>query len=82
MQLKFETVVEIVEKLEAHNLSDTGEDVKGIAFLKNFLGRTFRGEGLGQFFTPRPVVEFMIRLSRPRRRAKLFWTLRRARAAS
>ena len=64
VQLKFETVVEIVEKLEAYNLSDTGEDVKGIAFEK-FLGRTFRGEGLGQFFTPRPVVEFMIRLLAP-----------------
>ena len=64
VQLKFETVVEIVEKLEAYNLSDTSEDVKGIAFEK-FLGRTFRGEGLGQFFTPRPVVEFMIRLLAP-----------------
>jgi type I restriction enzyme M protein len=64
VHLKFDTVVEIVEKLEAYNLSDTSEDVKGIAFEK-FLGRTFRGEGLGQFFTPRPVVEFMIRLLAP-----------------
>lgn len=64
VHLKFETVVEIVEKLEAYNLSDTSEDVKGIAFEK-FLGRTFRGEGLGQFFTPRPVVEFMIRMLAP-----------------
>jgi type I restriction enzyme M protein len=32
--------------------------VKGIAFEK-FLGRTFRGE-IGQFFTPREVVRFMV----------------------
>lgn len=65
IHLKFDTVEDIVKELEAYNLSDTGEDVKGIAFEK-FLGRTFRGEGLGQFFTPRPVVEFMIRMLDPR----------------
>ncbi|WP_347881240.1 N-6 DNA methylase [Empedobacter sp. GD03739] len=32
--------------------------MKGIAF-EQFLGRTFRGE-LGQFFTPRTVVDFMV----------------------
>ncbi|MGJ3224870.1 N-6 DNA methylase [Micromonospora aurantiaca (nom. illeg.)] len=58
------TFRQLVSKLERFNLSKTGEDVKGIAFEK-FLGRTFRGE-LGQFFTPRPVVEFMIRALNPR----------------
>lgn len=48
----------IVEELQIYNLSHTSDDVKGIAFEK-FLGRTFRGE-LGQFFTPRTIVEFMI----------------------
>ena len=48
----------IVEKLEKYNLSTTSDDVKGIAF-EQFLGRTFRGE-LGQFFTPRTVVDFMV----------------------
>ena len=43
--------VQILEKLENYNLSDTQDDVKGIAF-EQFLGTTFRGE-LGQFFTPR-----------------------------
>ena len=47
----------IVEELQVYNLSTTSDDVKGIAFEK-FLGRTFRGE-LGQFFTPRTIVEFM-----------------------
>ena len=49
---------EIVKKLEIYNLSKTSDDVKGIAF-EQFLGRTFRGE-LGQFFTPRTVVDFMV----------------------
>jgi len=47
----------IVKELEKYNLSITSDDVKGIAF-EQFLGRTFRGE-LGQFFTPRTIVDFM-----------------------
>ena len=46
---------QIVKELEIYNLSTTSDDVKGIAFEK-FLGKTFRGE-LGQFFTPRTVVD-------------------------
>jgi type I restriction enzyme M protein len=53
----------IVEKLEKYNLSTTSDDVKGIAF-EQFLGRTFRGE-LGQFFTPRTVVDFMVEILDP-----------------
>ena len=50
----------IVKELEVYNLSRTADDVKGIAFEK-FLGKTFRGE-LGQFFTPRTIVDFMVAL--------------------
>jgi len=53
----------IVEELEMFNLSDTSDDVKGIAF-EQFLGKTFRGE-LGQFFTPRTIVDFMIDILDP-----------------
>ncbi len=63
INLKFNTVREIVKLLERYNLSDTSEDIKGIAF-ERFLGRTFRGE-IGQFFTPRTIVEFMIRMLDP-----------------
>jgi type I restriction enzyme M protein len=63
INLRPATVEKIVELLQAYNLSDTSEDVKGVAF-ERFLGRTFRGE-IGQFFTPRPVVDFMIRLLDP-----------------
>ncbi len=63
INLKPATSRAIVEKLQAYNLSDTSEDVKGIAF-ERFLGRTFRGE-IGQFFTPRPIVEFIVRFLDP-----------------
>lgn len=53
----------ILEKLEIYNLSDTSDDVKGIAF-EEFLGKTFRGE-LGQFFTPRTIVDFMTEILDP-----------------
>lgn len=53
----------IVKALQRFDLSKTSDDIKGLAFEK-FLGTTFRGE-LGQFFTPRPVVEFMVALLNP-----------------
>ena len=53
----------IVKELQKYNLSTTSDDVKGIAFEK-FLGKTFRGE-LGQFFTPRTIVDFMVELLDP-----------------
>ena len=63
INLRFATVREIVKLLERYNLSDTSEDVKGIAF-ERFLGRTFRGE-IGQFFTPREIVKFMVEMVDP-----------------
>ena len=55
---------QILEKLQTYNLSDTQDDVKGIAF-EQFLGTTFRGE-LGQFFTPRTIVDFMTHVLDPK----------------
>ena len=57
IKIRENSFVQILEKLENFNLSDTQDDVKGIAF-EQFLGTTFRGE-LGQFFTPRTIVDFM-----------------------
>ena len=65
INLRPATARDIVRELEVYNLSDTSEDVKGIAF-ERFLGSTFRGKELAQFFTPRSVVEFMIRMIEPR----------------
>lgn len=63
LDISEETFRRIVKKLERFDLSKTGDDIKGLAFEK-FLGTTFRGE-LGQYFTPRPVVEFMVDLLNP-----------------
>jgi len=64
IKLKLATGREIVRLLERYNLSDTSEDIKGIAF-ERFLGKTFRGE-IGQFFTPRSIVNFMVRMVDPK----------------
>jgi len=63
IKIKRESFEMIVEELEAFNLSDTSDDVKGIAF-EQFLGKTFRGE-LGQFFTPRTIVDYMVEILDP-----------------
>jgi len=63
IQLKRISIEQIIEALEEYNLSDTADDVKGIAF-EEFLGKTFRGE-LGQFFTPRTIVDFMVNVLDP-----------------
>lgn len=63
LEISEATFRRIVQKLERFDLSKTGDDIKGLAF-ERFLGTTFRGE-LGQFFTPRPIVDFMIDLLDP-----------------
>ena len=64
LEISEETFRRIVNELERFDLSKTSDDIKGLAF-ERFLGSTFRGE-LGQFFTPRPVVDFMVNLLDPR----------------
>ncbi len=63
IKLREKSFEQIVKELQIYNLTSTSADVKGIAFEK-FLGRTFRGE-LGQFFTPRVIVDFMVDLLEP-----------------
>jgi len=63
LRIREASFLEIIKKLERYNLSDTSDDVKGIAF-EEFLGKTFRGD-LGQFFTPRTLVNFMISVLDP-----------------
>ena len=64
IKLKESTFEAIVRELEIYNLTKTGADVKGIAFEK-FLSTTFRGQ-LGQFFTPRTIVDFMVDFLEPK----------------
>lgn len=63
IKIKQYSFEQIVKELEKYNLSATSDDVKGIAF-EQFLGTTFRGE-LGQFFTPRKIVDFMVEILDP-----------------
>lgn len=63
IEIRENSFEQIVKELEIYNLSTTSDDVKGIAF-EQFLGKTFRGE-LGQFFTPRSIVDFMVSILDP-----------------
>ena len=63
IEIRENSFEQIVRELEIYNLSTTSDDVKGIAF-EQFLGKTFRGE-LGQFFTPRTIVDFMVSVLDP-----------------
>lgn len=63
LRIREPSFLHIVRLLEKYNLSDTSDDVKGIAF-EEFLGKTFRGD-LGQFFTPRTIVDFMVSILDP-----------------
>jgi len=63
LRIRENSFEDIVKELQIYNLSNTSDDVKGIAFEK-FLGKTFRGE-LGQFFTPRTIVDFMTQILDP-----------------
>ncbi len=64
IKLREKSFEQIVKELQIYNLTSTSADVKGIAFEK-FLGKTFRGE-LGQFFTPRVIVDFIVHLLDPK----------------
>ncbi len=63
LRIKETTFLQILEKLQKYNFAEISEDLKGVAF-EEFLGKTFRGN-LGQFFTPRTLVEFMVKILDP-----------------
>lgn len=56
------TVIEILERLEPFSVRSEDIDLKGRAF-EEFLPSQLRGKGLGQYFTPRPIVDFMCDLA-------------------
>jgi len=60
-----QAIDKIVAILEDKSLGKTDLDVKGVAF-EEFLSATYRGGGLGQYFTPREIVNFMVDLVNPR----------------
>lgn len=58
LNLKASTVRGVVEKIQHYNFHGVDEDLAGRMF-ETFLNATVRGKALGQFFTPRGVVEYM-----------------------
>ena len=53
----------LVNHLQGISLNQTDLDVKGVAF-ERFVGNYFKGD-MGQYFTPREVVEFMVDMVTP-----------------
>lgn len=66
IELSDEMIFRVVEILQDISLAKTDLDSKGRAFEK-FLGKFFRGE-YGQYFTPRQIVEFMVKMLEPNAR--------------
>jgi len=67
-------IFNIVQMLQGYSLVNTtenvqGADIKGTVY-EQMVGRTFRGE-LGQFFTPRDLVDFIVEVIRPNRESKV-----------
>ncbi|MBI2859060.1 MAG: N-6 DNA methylase [Chloroflexi bacterium] len=68
IDLDAETITFIVRQFQGYSLVNTsatlqGADVKGTVF-EQMVGGTFRGE-LGAYFTPREIVEFMVKMVGP-----------------
>jgi type I restriction enzyme M protein len=62
LNLTSNTIKEIVKLIEHLNLSIVEEDWNGRVF-ETFLSAVIRGKELGQFFTPRTVVRFMVKMA-------------------
>ncbi|WP_052696209.1 N-6 DNA methylase [Palaeococcus ferrophilus] len=58
-----EIIYEVCKVLQGISLTKTDLDAKGRAF-EEFLGKIFRGD-FGQYFTPREIVEFMVKFIDP-----------------
>ncbi len=57
-----ETLATVLNELRDFHVRNGDVDVKGRAF-EEFLPSQLRGDGLGQYFTPRPIVNFMADLA-------------------
>jgi type I restriction enzyme M protein len=67
IKLSFSHVLRIVKWLQGYRFVDDsiGSDIAGKVF-ETFVGSTLRGKGLGQFFTPRSIVNFMLAVVNPK----------------
>jgi len=63
IRLEPKVVYSVVEHLQGLALNKTDLDTKGVAFEK-FMVDYFKGK-MGQFFTPRPIIDFAVKLLKP-----------------
>ncbi|HBX53096.1 MAG TPA: hypothetical protein DEH02_18690 [Bacteroidales bacterium] len=64
IKLSPDTLIAIVSILEQKAISQTKDSIIGLAY-ESFLPSIFRGERLGQFFTPDRIKEFMLDILDP-----------------
>lgn len=65
IRLEPKIVYSVVEHLQSLALNKIDLDTKGVAF-ERFMEDFFRGK-MGQFFTPRPIIQFCIKMMNPQR---------------
>lgn len=64
IRLEPKVIYSVVEHLQGLALNKTDLDTKGVAFEK-FMVDYFKGK-MGQFFTPRPIIDFAVKLLQPK----------------
>ena len=69
INLSADIVYNVVEHLQQLSLGKTDLDTKGVAF-EIFMKDFFIGK-MGQFFTPRPVVQFCVKMVEPKQEHKV-----------
>ena len=69
IRLEAKILYQIVEHLQSIAINEVDLDTKGMAFEK-FMEDFFKGK-MGQFFTPRPVIDFCVRMVKPNFRQKV-----------
>lgn len=62
LRLSASTCADLIKLFQSVNLSSIDEDLNGRMF-EVFLAASIRGKDLGQYFTPRSVVDFMTRIA-------------------
>lgn len=65
IRLEPKIIYSVVEHLQSLALNKIDLDTKGVAF-ERFMEDFFRGK-MGQFFTPRPIIQFCVRMMNPER---------------
>ncbi len=63
-----QSLIDVVKLIEPFSLLGTGDDIKGAVY-EIFLKANLRGD-FDQYFTPREIVDFMVKLSKPKYKEK------------